>query len=539
MLTGFISPQFRPKHYLGGIAVIVSIIGLYFFSLHAVFSAGETYSWRDFWQDTYLRHVLYFSVWQASLSTALSVIIGGIFARALFYQKFYGKSLLLKVLSMTFILPSLMVIFGLIGIYGASGWLAKLMHFLHIQWQPTFYGLPGILMANLFFNVPFAARFFLQSLQSIPSQQHQLAAQLNIRRWQFIRLIEFPYFKRQLFSVSVLIFMLCFTGFTIVLTLGGGPKYTTLEVAIYQALMLDFDIAKAAWLALLQFILCAFLFAVSHFLAKPADIAMQHTQSWIATQDRIVKIWQILIITMVSLFIFMPLLNIVVSACLSDAFFSAWQNPQLWRAIGYSFSIAPISAFLALFMSIALLLLTRRLYWLQRIGLADALININMIILAIPTLILATGLFLLLQRMSLSNIHLFAIMVCCNALSSMPFVLRVLSYPMNNNMIYYEKLCLSLGISAWTRWRLIEWHHLAWPMKYAFALAFSLSLGDFTAIALFGNPQFTSLPYLLYQQLGSYRGEQASVTALILLIVCLIVFCSIERKRNSGLIEKY
>ncbi len=80
--------------------------------------------------------------------------------------------------------------------------------------------------------------------------------------------------------------------------------------------------------------------------------------------------------------------------------------------------------------------------------------------------------------------------------------------------------------------RLIEWHKLRAPMKYAFALACALSLGDFTAIALFGQADFTSLPHLLYQQLGHYRSQEAAVTAFILLVFCLSVFMIIERHQE-------
>ena len=69
-------------------------------------------------------------------------------------------------------------------------------------------------------------------------------------------------------------------------------------------------------------------------------------------------------------------------------------------------------------------------------------------------------------------------------------------------------------------------------MQYAFALACALSLGDFTAIALFGNQDFSSLPYLLYQQLGSYRGDEAAVTAFILMLVCLGLFFMVEKQRD-------
>ena len=86
----------------------------------------------------------------------------------------------------------------------------------------------------------------LQALQSVPTEQHQLAAQLNIKGFTFFRLIEWPYLKSQIVSAFVLIFMLCFTSFTIVLALGGGPQNSTLEVAIYQAIFFEFDLPKAA-----------------------------------------------------------------------------------------------------------------------------------------------------------------------------------------------------------------------------------------------------------------------------------------------------
>lgn len=112
-----------------------------------------------------------------------------------------------------------------------------------------------------FFNIPLAAQLFLQSLQSIPYQQRQLAAQLNLQGWQFVKLVEWPVFRQQCLPTFSLIFMLCFTSFTVVLTLGGGPQYTTLETAIYQAILFEFDLPKAALL------LCCNLYFAWFYLA--------------------------------------------------------------------------------------------------------------------------------------------------------------------------------------------------------------------------------------------------------------------------------
>ena len=64
-----------------------------------------------------------------------------LFARAFFYLDFKGKSLILRIFSLTFVLPALLAIFGLIGIYGTAGWLTQLLQTLGISWKPSIYGL--------------------------------------------------------------------------------------------------------------------------------------------------------------------------------------------------------------------------------------------------------------------------------------------------------------------------------------------------------------------------------------------------------------
>nr|WP_308666600.1 thiamine/thiamine pyrophosphate ABC transporter permease ThiP [uncultured Aggregatibacter sp.] len=529
----FSNPQFRPRHYMGGICVILLISLLYGFAMRAVLAQGSEFHWQQFFSDSYLHHVIAFSFGQASLSALLSLFFGVLLARAFYYVEFVGKAFLLKIMSLTFVLPVLVAIFGLIGIYGASGWIAQILHFFDRTWTGSIYGLSGILIAHLFFNIPLATKLFLQSLESIPYEQHQLAAQLNIRGWRFVRLVEWYALRRQMLPTFSLIFMLCFTSFTVVLTLGGGPQYTTLETAIYQAILFEFDLPKAAVFALLQFVFCLLLFTFSSLFNTASQTTLSSPYRWLDAPKSAVKIFHVFLLGVFVCFMLSPLLNILFSALTSGKWLAAWHNPQLWKALTYSLTIAPASALLALLMAVMLLLLSRRLQWLYYVKTAQFILNAGMVILAIPILVLAMGLFLLLRDVDFTNAHLFAIVVACNALSAMPFVLRILTEPFNNNMLYYERLCNSLGIVGWQRFHLIEWHALRAPINYAFALAFALSLGDFTAIALFGNQEFTSLPHLLYQQLGSYRHQEAAVTAGILLLLCGAIFALIEHQKEQ------
>ena len=61
-----------------------------------------------------------------------------------------------------------------------------------------------------------------------------------------------------LLRTTALIFLLCAASFVIVLVLG-GPAATTLEVAIYQSLRMDFDVSRALTLSAIQIALSAVL----------------------------------------------------------------------------------------------------------------------------------------------------------------------------------------------------------------------------------------------------------------------------------------
>lgn len=138
----------------------------------------------------------------------------------------------------------LVAVFGILCVYGRQGWLAQGLSALGIDYTFSPYGLQGILLAHVFFNLPLATRLLLQALESISKEQRQLAAQLCMNAWQTFRLIEWPWLRRQILPSAALIFMLCFASFATVLSLGGGPRATTIELAIYQALSFDYDPAR-------------------------------------------------------------------------------------------------------------------------------------------------------------------------------------------------------------------------------------------------------------------------------------------------------
>jgi thiamine transport system permease protein len=203
---------------------------------------------------------------------------------------------------------------------------------------------------------------------------------------------------------------------------------------------------------------------------------------------------------------------------------------QLWHSVFLSLTIAICSAVLAVAGAAAILLTSRELRVNRhRDRMADSMELAGSLILAVPPLVLGTGVFIWLSP----TINVFAaapiIVIGVNALMGMPYVIRLLGPPMTQLTQRHDRLCASLGISGWTRFRLVEWPQLRASIGVSLALCAALSTGDLGVIALFGNQQTTTLPLLLYQRLGAYQMNEAAVTALILLLLCLSLFVAIER----------
>jgi thiamine transport system permease protein len=481
------------------------------------------------WQDQYLWHVIRFTFWQALLSALCSVLPAILLARTLFRRRFPGRQLLLRLCAMTLVLPVLVAVFGILSVYGRQGWLAQICNWLGVDYRFSPYGLQGILLAHVFFNLPLATRLLLQALENIAIEQRQLAAQLGMNAWQQFRFVEWPAIRRQIFPAAALIFMLCFASFATVLSLGGGPQATTIELAIYQALSYDYDLSRAATLALIQLFCCLTLVLLSQKLSQALPVGQTNAQRWRNPDDSpLRRITDGLLIVLALLLILPPLLAVVFDG-INRAAVSVLQQPALWQALWTSVRIALGSGLLCVLLTMMLLWSSRELRLRQKNGWAQAMDLSGMLILAMPGIVLATGFFLLLGDTTGLPQTPWPLVIMTNALMAVPYALKVLDNPMRDVAERYNPLCISLDMRGWQRLRWVEMSALKRPIAQALAFACVLSLGDFGVIALFGNENFRTLPFYLYQQMGSYRSQDGAVTALLLLLLCFLLFTLIEK----------
>ncbi|MCP3687367.1 MAG: thiamine/thiamine pyrophosphate ABC transporter, permease protein [Gammaproteobacteria bacterium] len=497
------------------IILVVPMLGL---SLVTVSESFEQES-SSFWRSTYLRRVLVFSFSQAFLSTLLSVGLALLVARAMARRgNFLFRNLLLKLFALPLVVPAVVAVLGVVSVYGSNGW---------IPLGRDLYGLNGILLAHLFFNLPLAVRLLLPVWFSIPRPYWRLSEQLGMNSWQQWRLLEWPALRESLPGVAILVFMLCLTSFAVVLTLGGGPKSTTLEVAIYQSLRFDFDPVRAVILALLQFTLCATVAIASLGFQKLPEVEIGYLSQDLPSTEK-GRIINMVIILLAALFVGTPILSMLIDAARGPVL-AVLSNPGLWQAAGHSLTIGLSAATLSVSMAYLLLRSSADLFYLHRTNSAMFIELAGSLVYVVPPLVTGTGLFVLLSPYVDVFDWAIPIVVLINAMMGLPFAIRTISPTMRQNKKRYQRLCEALDLNGWHRFKIVDWPLLRKPFGMAMALIAALALGDLGVIALFGTPQSTTLPLLLYQQLGAYLMDQAAVSAAFLLFLCLLIFWLLER----------
>ncbi len=507
-----------------GLLIVLAVL-----PLGALWQHAPGSSWRAIWHDRYLWHLIRFTFWQALLSTLFAVLPAILLARALWRCRFPGRQLLLRLCAMTMVLPVLVALFGILRIYGRQGWMAQLCQLVGIDYPFDPYGLQGVLLAHVFFNLPLASRLLLQALEEITTEQRQLAAQLGMNDWQHFRFVEWPYLSRQMLPVSALIFILCFTSFAILLTLGGGPAATTLALAIWQALSYEYDLDRAALLSLIQLVCClGFVLFCQYFspVLPPADTRKGH---W---RNPAGSLWQRVgdgLVVGATLLLLLPPLLAVMMAGFHQKLPETLQQPQLWQALLTSLIIALTAGLLCVILSMMLLWSSRELKLRQYLRWGQMFEMSGMLIFVMPGIVLATGLFLLLNKTEDLSLAAWVLVILINALMAVPYAMKILSNPMQDLAGRYTVLCLSLDIQGWHRLRWIELRALRRPLMQALAFGCVLSVGDFGVIALLGNEHFITLPLYLYQQIAAYRNHEGAVIALVLLLLCFLLFTLIDR----------
>lgn len=442
---------------------------------------------------------LRFTLWQAVLSAAISVTLAVPVARALARRRFVGRGLIVALLGAPFILPVLAAVVGLLAIFGRAGLLNQLLLLAGLP-RISIYGLSGVILAHVFLNLPLAVRMILTGWQAIPEDRFRLAASLGA---PVGRTLEWPMLRAVVPGAFLVILLVCLTSFTVALTLGGGPRATTLELAIYQSLRFDFAPERAALLALIQLAIGGGFVWLASLVTLPQTLGPD--------PGRIVPRWDgrgpgAVLVDILSLggavvFLALPLGAVVVQGLQGLASLPPSTGSALLRTVCVALAATALSLTLALALAS------------HQGRIADLAGTLP---LALSSLVLGAGLMILILFITTPVRLALPVTALLNALAALPFALRIIAPEVARIARDYGRLADMLGVRGLSRLRLVLVPLARRPLGLAAGLAAALSVGDLGVIALFGDTEVRTLPLLMLSLMGAYRMEAAAAVALIL-----------------------
>ena len=463
-----------------------------------------------------------FTVLQAVLSSGISCLLAIPVGRALARRNFVGRSILITLLGAPFILPVIVAILGILSVFGQSGLLAAFLEMLGLP-APRIYGLHGVVLAHVFFNLPLATRLLLQGWLSIPAERFRVAACLGFTSRETMLHLEWPMLRSTLPGALALIFLICLTSFAVALVLGGGPKATTVELAIYHAFVFEFDLGRAAMLALVQFALAGITAVLAWHLFARVRFGPgldRATERWDA-QSISTKLFDLLFIVSSTAFLLMPVGMVVLNGLMQ--FLSL--PGSVFMAAGRSLVVALTSVVLMLFLVLPIVQVVAR----SRHRTAGLVEGAGMLMIAASPLVMGTGLFILLYPVVDPGGFALAVTAVVNAAASLPFALRILVPAARAIEDDYGRLADCLDMSGLARLRFMTIPRLRRSLGFAMGVTAALSMGDLGVIALFNTAEFPTLPLMLYRLMGAYRMDDAAGAALLLLLLSLVLFWLFDR----------
>ncbi|OPA81498.1 ABC transporter permease [Paenibacillus selenitireducens] len=154
-------------------------------------------------------------------------------------------------------IPSVIATYGMINMYGNHGWLARIMLlFTNEPFMRIIYDYKGLLLANLWFNIPFATMLLSSALSSIPNSAIEGAKDVGAGKIQiFIRIILPLSFKSMLVAATFVV-MGVIGSFTAPFLIGPNAPQV-LGVAMQQQFSVYFETGIASACAVFMFAICS------------------------------------------------------------------------------------------------------------------------------------------------------------------------------------------------------------------------------------------------------------------------------------------
>jgi thiamine transport system permease protein len=512
------------------------------------------------------RDILGFTFLQASLSTLLTLLVGLPGAYLLARYSFRGRSLLLALTSVPFVMPTLVVGAAFQALLGPHGWInLALMELLGLSEPPIafLHSLTAILLAHVFYNTSIVLRMVGDFWSHLDPRIAAAARTLGAGRWEVLRRVTLPLLLPAITAAALLVFLFDFTSFGVILVLG-GPRLATLEVEIYNQTVGLFNLPLAAALSVIQ-LACTLALTVAYTrlavrVSRPISLRPRRlTQQPLRGLRR--RVLAALIIGLLLALLVTPLVALaarsvadlepegdqgatVARGLTTDYYRELWINRRESiffvppsTAIGVSLAYASTTVVLSLALGLPAA-------WALAYRPESAASRIFDPLLLLPlgtsAVTLGLGFIVALNQPPLDLRASPWLVPLAHTLVALPFVVRSLTPALRSIRPRLRHAAAVLGANPGLVVTHVDLPLVGRALLVAAAFAFSISLGEFGATALIARPEYPTVPVMIYRflsQPGALNYGQALALSTILMVVCATAMLGIERLRLADVGE--
>jgi len=482
--------------------------------------------------------ILGFTTGQALLSTAITLILGVIGAYIYARLVFPGKALLRTLITVPFVLPTVVVAAAFSAALGPrsplGAWIGGGFDLR--------YTLLAILIAHVFYNYAVVVRLVSGFWSNLDPSLENAARTLGASGWRTFWGVTFPLLLPAIGTAGMLVFIFCFTSFGVVLILG-GPRFSTLEVAIYRQTIDFANLPLAAALSLLQVLMTlGFTLVYTRMQGRLARSVELRPQWAVRRPPR--HLPELLLVAGNALFslllIGFPLAVLVGRSFDAGLRYYAalFENPR--RSVFYVAPLAAVGnsvrfALATTALALGLGLLTTLAIRQQRRGwLLDALF---MLPLGTSAVTLGLGYLVALDRPPLDLRGTPLLIVFSHTLVALPFVVRSLLPAVQSIRPQLREAASVLGARPSRVFLEVDLPIIWRALGSAAVFAFTISIGEFGATSMIARPELPTMPIAIYRFLsrpGALNYGQAMAMSTLLMAVCAIGFLTVERLSPPG-----
>ncbi len=503
-----------------------------------------------------------FTVWQAALSTVLTLMVGLPGAYLVGRYNFRGKDLLRALTAVPFVMPPLVVGAGFNALLGERGWINLTLTSLSLPTVAFTGTLTAILLAHIFYNTTVVIRVVGDYWSHLDPRLAQAARTLGDSPLAAFRRVTLPLLAPAILAAGLLVFVFDFTSFGVILVLG-GPQFATLEVEIYRQTFAFFNLPAAATLSLLQLV---FTFALTLVYTRLTTNLTPTTtlRSTTFTQRPLVTLKQklatVAVIAMLFVLLLSPLVALAARSVVRleaergqranvqptltlDYYAALFQNER-----GQAFFATPIEslgnsfqyAMITVVLSLALGLVTAWVLASSRLRRAEWIESLLLLPLGTSAVTLGLGFLLAFSRAPFNLRASPSLIPLAHTLIAFPFVVRTLLPTWRSIRPSWRAAAATLGASPIEIARRIDLPIIGRAALVAAAFAFSISLGEFGATALLSRPEFPTASNAIYNfigQPGALNYGRALAMSTLLMLATASSILLIEKARIKGIAE--